>query len=134
MALQYNCFFNQNIIAFLYFPVQLYEKKFHSCQTLYLHTSDSNGIGTVTPGFDPHRTIPTVSFFLCWELRSRSTWVFDEIKLLPKTSKYLTPTQKVSLSDPQASFIIWQYIAYIIMTLDFDCSLNMHELIDQAGM
>lgn len=61
---------------------------------MYLHTSDSNGIGTVTPGFDPHRTIPTVSFFLCWELRSRSTWVFDEIKLLPKTSKYLTPTQK----------------------------------------
>lgn len=133
MALQYNCFFNQNIIAFLYFPVQLYEKKFHFCQTLYLHTSDSNGIGTVTPGFDPHRTIPTVSFFLCWELRSRSTGVFDEIKLLPN-KQIPNPYTKVSLSDPQASFIIWQYMAYMIMTLDFDCSLNMHELIDQAGM
>lgn len=45
-----------------------------------------------------------------------------------QTSKYLTPTQKCLWST--SSFIIWQYIAYIIVTLDFDCSLNMHELID----
>lgn len=35
----------------------------------------------------------TVSFFLCWEIRSRSTGVFDEIKLLPN-KQIPNPTQK----------------------------------------
>lgn len=59
---------------------------------------------------------------------------FRRNQTFAKNKQIPNPYTKVSLSDPQASFIIWQYMAYMIMTLDFDCSLNMHELIDQAGM
>lgn len=48
------------------------------------------------------------------------------------------PYSTVSLSDLKASFITYgntctHYIAHIIVTLDFDCSLNMHEHINQTG-